>query len=162
MTTSWHQRVADYTDQLEATATQIDTLLQQCRVDTENVRSDAVQATMQQLTTQLGSLEEMVAKREELLEADDAPRSGHTLTEKLQSSRNTDDARLAARCKKIAHLVADVNHRAISIFICQYHLADFGNHLIRIVAGEETKPTYKTDGRKDDHGPGGGLFNEAA
>jgi len=162
MAQSWHDRVKEYVDELEAAAKQIDALLHKCRIDTENVQSDEVQSTMQRLTTQLAALENMVVKREELLESDEAPSRGHTLTEKLQTTRSSEDARLAKRCGDVAHLVADVNHRAISIFICQYHLAEFGNQLIRIVAGEEAKPTYKMDGGKEDHGRGGGLFNEAA
>ncbi len=159
---SWSERVLRYVDALETAASEIDGLLRRCRVDTENVQSPEVHATMQGLTAQLARLEELVADREALLEADDAPNHGTTLTEKLASTSSHFDNQLAKRCHQVSLLVADVNHRAVSLFVCQYHLAEFGSQLIRLVAGEDIKPTYKVDGRPDSTGPGGGLLDEAA
>ena len=161
MTNPWTSRVQEYVDELELAAGQIDRLLKQCRVDTESVKTAKVQVVMQQISEHLATLEELVARREALLEADDAPHRGHTLTDKLQSMA-ADHASLIERCEQVARLVADVNHRAVSLFVCQFHLAEFGNQLIRIVAGEETKGTYTVNGRDTETGPGGGLLNDVA
>ncbi|MDG2224058.1 MAG: hypothetical protein P8L85_21940 [Rubripirellula sp.] len=161
MSHAWTSQVQDYVDELGSTAKQIDRLLKQCRVDTESVKTAELQAVMQQVSEQLATLEEFVARREDLLESADAPQSGHTLTAKLQSLEG-DHRPLVERCEQVSRLVADVNHRAVSLFVCQFHLAEFGNQLIRIVAGEEAKGTYTVDGRDSEPGPGGGLLDDVA
>ncbi|MEM1070163.1 MAG: hypothetical protein AAGI63_14770, partial [Planctomycetota bacterium] len=160
MTVSWPERVQTYIDRLELAANGISELLESCRVDTETVNTPKVQATMQLLTQQLSELEQLVAEREGLLDADDAPGHGHTLAEKLQAASGHHDP-LAKRCQQVSHLVADVNHRAVSLFVCQFHLAEFGKQLIRLVAGEQTTETYTADGEVSKPGPGGGLLDEA-
>lgn len=161
MNVDWLNRVETYLDQLELAATEIGKLLEKCRVDTETVSTPEVQTTMQALTAQLAKLEEMVAHRERLLEAEDAPGGGLTLSDKVAAVLG-EQAALPQRCKAIAHLVADVNHRAVALFVCQYHLAEFGNQLIRLISGDESPQTYTSDGQQTNHGPGGGLIDEAA
>ena len=161
MNESWEHRVANYLIELESAASEIAQLLDKCRVDTETVSTPEVQANMQALTVQLARLEEMVAHREQLLNEDDAPPQGLSLTDKCKS-RLGEHALLTERCRRVAHSVADVNHRAVSLFVCQYHLAEFGNQLIRLVVGDESTQTYTSDGKQQNQAGGGGLLDEAA
>jgi hypothetical protein len=158
---TWIREVQGYVEKLGSSADQLDRLLKQCRVDTENVETTKLQVVVQQVSEHLAVLEDLVARREELLELSDAPQRGHTLTEKLESMEE-DHGPLLERCNQVSRLVADVNHRAVSLFVCQFHLAEFGNQLIRIVAGEEATGTYSVDGSEPDPGPGGGLLDDVA
>ena len=85
MSHSWNSEVQGYVEKLGSTAGQLDHLLKQCRVDTESVETTDLQSVVQQISEHLAVLEDLVARREELLESSDAPQRGHTLTEKLQS-----------------------------------------------------------------------------
>jgi flagellar biosynthesis/type III secretory pathway chaperone len=158
---SWISEVQDYVEKLGSSADQLDRLLKQCRVDTESVETNELQTVVQQVSEHLAVLEALVARREELLGSSDAPPRGHTLTQKLQSMEE-DHGPLLERFDQVSRLVADVNHRAVSLFVCQFHLAEFGSQLIRIVAGEEAKGTYSVDGSEPDPGPGGGLLDDVA
>ena len=119
------------------------------------------QLVVQQVSEHLAVLEDLVARREELLKSCDAPQRGHSLTEKLQSMEE-DHGPLLERFDQVSRLVAEVNHRAVSLFVCQFHLAEFGNQLIRIVAGEEAIGTYCVDGSESAPGAGGGLLDDVA
>ena len=161
MSHSWISKVQDYVEKLGSTADQLERLLKQCRVDTENVETTEVRSVVQQVSEHLNVLEDLVARREELLASCDAPQRGHSLTEKLQLMEEDHDP-LLGRFDQVSRLVADVNHRAVSLFVCQFHLAEFGNRLIRIVAGEEATGTYCVDGSEFAPGPGGGLLDDVA
>lgn len=158
---SWNVRVASYLDGLEETLTSIDQILRQTNIDTSNVDAAAVQEALQPLVHALTQLEEKVAHRETLLRAEDAPGHGMNLKEKLQSTLSVEDGRLAGRCEQLAEMMADVHAQAISIFVCQYHLADLSGEIIRLMTGSGVPPTYQATEPTNPR-MGGGLFNESA
>lgn len=162
---TWSQRVSAYVDELSEVAETIDLILDETRIRTIGLRPGEVDASTQQLAASVERLETMIARREELLRADDAPQRGLSLSEKLLYSRRIDDARLAQRCGEVAKAIDTTHHRATALFVCQYHLTHFQQELLQRLSGATAPPTY---------GPGhqtrtatrnnrtGGLFNDAA
>ena len=156
--TPWHERVARYLDGLETVAEQISSSLESSKVDT--IAGDpAVAKSTDRLREALGELEKQIAAREALLKSADAPESGSTLTEKLKQCEAVGSDEVAARCQRVAESIAMANHRAVSLFVCQYHLADFGAEIIRLLSGADAPSTYGGSGQPSG---GGTLFNEAA
>lgn len=154
----WHERVSHYLDGLEAVAEEISSSLESSKVDT--VAGDpAVERSTDRLRQALGELETQIAAREDLLKAPDAPVSGSTLTEKLKRSDEAGSDEVGTRCERVAESIAMANHRAVSLFVCQYHLADFGAEIIRLLSGADAPSTYGGSGQPSG---GGTLFNEAA
>ena len=94
----WRERVQGYVDQLDELAQSINDVLAKTQIDTQKTDAAEVATSLNQLLELLGQLELKIAQREDLLRAADAPRDGLTLTDKLQRTRNTEDARLANRC----------------------------------------------------------------
>lgn len=161
MSESWRRHVSIYVDQLEEVARSIDEILTQTQVDTTQANSEQVDQSRIRLQQALARLEEKVAQREDLLKSSDAPESGISLTEKLKSTRHIEDARLATRCEQVADLIASTNDRAVALFVCQFHLAQFSNEIVRLISGNTFPETY---GQSQSNPPrsGGGLFNESA
>ena len=161
MSDRWRTQVATYVDQLEEIANSIDSILAQTLIDTTQVECEQVDQSTTQLQEALIRLEEKIAQRDELLKSPDAPQQGISLTEKLKGTRNIDDARLARRCEQVAALIASTNDRAISLFVCQYHLAECSGDIVRLMSGNTLPATYDPSQR---HPPraSGGLFNESA
>ncbi len=166
MNETWHTRVQTYVDELEQTAKTIDTILTQTRVDTTEVSAAGVEQSLGPLQAALIELEEKIAQREALLRDSDAPVRGLSLTEKLRGTLEIEDERLARRCEAVANLMANAHQRAVSLFVCQYHLADFSTEIVRLLTGSDMPSTYQSPtseqsgrGKPD---VGGGLFNEAA
>ena len=111
----------------------------------------------------------MVAQRESLLCDDDAPQRGASLAEKLRASVDFESHELASRCDLITRSLADSHHRAVSLFVCQFHLAELSNEIVGILSGTLASATYGPQGTTSQEpgtharsaGGGGGLFNEA-
>lgn len=161
MIQNWSQRVASYVDQVEQIATTIELILDQTRLDTTEANSSSVQQSTADLEQALLSLEQKVADREELLHAEDAPPGGSTLVEKLAASGTPEDIELSVQCQRVSGLIESTHHRAISMFVCQYHLANLGSELVRLISGADAPATYGP-GSDAAQSPAGGLFNEAA
>lgn len=125
---------------------------------TRNVQPDKIDASTKQLATLIEELAELIKKREVLLQDEDAPQRGMTLVDKLFSTQEIEDARIAKRCQKVAGTVETTHTRAVSLFVCQYHLAALSTDLVRLLSGERNPPTYAK--KQTQHR--GGLFNEAA
>lgn len=159
MTATWTERVEDYVHQLQQTAETIDLILDETRLSTTQVKSPEIEASTQELLTAIGHLEKLVDTREALLRADDAPAEGVTLTEKLFSTRRIDDGRLAKQCQEVARQVEMTHQRAVSLFVCQYHLSQLGSELLQLLSGSAAPDTYGQERRPSS---GGGLFNDAA
>ncbi|TWU59846.1 hypothetical protein Poly51_01190 [Rubripirellula tenax] len=159
----WTNRVETYLNELEQTAEIIDLILDETRVRTIGVQTDDVSESTRQLKDALADLETKIAEREDLLRDADAPPSGLTLTEKLAGSLRIEDARLASRCRDLAGTIQKTHTRAVSLFVCQYHLADLTTNLVGILSGASRLQTYRAI--NDTERPskaGGGLFDEAA
>ena len=161
MSDPWPTRVGIYVDQVEQLALTIELILDQTQLESAGGNSDSVQQSTTDLDHALIELEQKIAEREELLRASDAPVAGTTLAEKLQQTGLDRDAQLAKRCQQIADLVESTHSRAISIFVCQYHLSELSTELVRLVTGATLPATYGAS-NADSHLQGGGLFNESA
>lgn len=160
----WVGRVEHYVETLDQLSERIDLILDDTRMGTLGAKEQQINESTQQLQIALAQLEEMVAKRDELLRADDAPKGGATLTEKLKSTFHIDDARLARRCEEVSGKVKLTHERATALFVCQFHLADLTSDILKTISGSQTPDTYKKDSAGSQHRPTGqgGLFDEAA
>ncbi|KAA1259522.1 hypothetical protein LF1_20560 [Rubripirellula obstinata] len=160
----WISRVEHYVETLDQLSEKIDLILDETRMGTLGAKSQEINESTAQLEVALVELEAMVAKRDDLLRATDAPENGTTLTEKLKSTFHIDDARLARRCEEVSEKVKLTHERATALFVCQFHLADLTSDLLKTISGSQTPETYKKDSAGSQHRPTGqgGLFDEAA
>ncbi|MFK8113903.1 MAG: hypothetical protein AB8B91_17000 [Rubripirellula sp.] len=162
----WTSRVSAYLNDLEELANQIKTILDQTHVDTSNINGEEVQRSSHTLQMQLAELETMVAQRQMLLGAEDAPTGPNpsmksaTLGDALRLRSDPLDLSLAKRCDEVGQLIGTTHQRALALFVCQFHLADFTSEMVRILVGAETPPTYARDANSTSAGSGG-LFNKA-
>ncbi len=167
MNQTWAERVSVYLDELQQCAVAIDGILDQSNVHTVKLDHAMVQQSTDDLSAALDELKQKFSEREDLLGADDAPPVGASLTEKLSRSEHSvhrdlvAHRDLAARCSEIADVVAMANQRAVSLFVCQYHLLDLSSDIVRMLTGAMAPPTYGADANRS-AGGGGTLFNEAA
>ena len=160
---SWFQRVERYLDDVEAVAAQLDATLKNARLDTSEFNVPGVDSANATLLESLAALEQKIADRESLRRAEDAPEAGASLTEKLQRCPQAQGQNLAPRCQEVSQLISIINQRAISLFVCQFHLSQLSGDIIRLLAGQTAPPTYQAPNRGEKKGElGGGLFNEAA
>ncbi|TWU34461.1 hypothetical protein [Novipirellula artificiosorum] len=165
--TAWLDRVSTYVDQLEQIAGTLEMSLSQARLRTSAVNLSALPDQISEWVAAVGQLESMVAERETLLSAADAPAKGTTLIEKLASTGTASDLALMQRCKEVAATVSMAHHCALSLFVCQYHLASFSSDVLRLLSGADAPPTYQSSvggvGSSEERQRGGGrLFNDAA
>ena len=158
---SWPQRVALYLDQLEQSAMAIELILEQTQLESTGDDSDKVQQSTRDLENALAQLEQRIAEREELLRAPDVPAAGATLEDKLRGTGIDQDAQLATRCQQIAGMIELTHHRAISIFVCQYHLSELSTEIVRLMVGASVPATYGESTSGASGTSGGGLFNES-
>lgn len=161
---TWLNRVEHYVETLDQLSERIDLILDETRVGTLGVKDQQISESTVQLQVALAELEEMVAKRDDLLRRADAPVDGTTLTEKLKSTFHIDDARLAKRCEQVSEKVKLTHERAMALFVCQFHLADLTSDILKTISGSQTPDTYQKDSSGSKHRPTGqgGLFDEAA
>ena len=141
MGNQWPQRVASYLDRMEQIAATLESILDQTPLESPSDDAGKVQESTKDLEQALLELEQRVAEREELLRAPDAPQAGATLEEKLLGTGDASDAQLAVRCQRIAAQIELTHHQAISIFVCQYHLAELSTGLVRLMVGATAPAT---------------------
>ena len=118
-----------------------------------------------QLAAAVDRLEQMVAERENLLASPDAPSAGGTLAEKLLATRRIREASLAKQAGELGERVSGTHERAMSLFVCQFHLANFGTDVLQLLSGAPGTSGYgksSTARGQSPRGHGGGLFNDAA
>ncbi len=142
MSDAWPERVGIYVDQVEQIALTIELILDQTQLESSGGDAGKVQESTADLEQSLVELEQKIAEREELLRDPDAPVRGVTLVEKLAATGRDQDAQLARRCEQIAGLIESTHHRAISIFVCQYHLSELSTELVRLMVGASLPATY--------------------
>lgn len=157
MSLAWNERVSFYLDKLETATESIDLILDDMQLSTSNVEPMKLNASTEALVLAIETLATLIQERETLLGDIQAPVHGMTLVDKLLSTQQIDDARTSRRCQKLASAVETTHQRALSLFVCQYHLAALSTDLVRVLSGERTPPTYSK--RQASHR--GGLFNEA-
>ena len=160
MGNAWSQRVASYLDRTEQVASTIEAILDQTPLESPADDAGKVQASTKELEQALSELELRVAEREELLRAPDAPDAGTTLADKLRATGDDLDSAMATRCHRIAGQIELTHHQALSVFVCQYHLAELSTDLVRLMVGASVPATYGESNHPANSG--GGLFNESA
>lgn len=165
----WRERLLTYLNALESSVFEVKQILEQAKVDTARVDQTQLKLLMDQLQEALARFEIFVAKRQELLDADDAPvgqasgKVATTLSEMLRQTGSIQDAELADHCDGVSAQIEQTHHHALSLFVCQYHLADFTSDVVRSLAGIKPPSTYSQGVEQStDVNGSGGLFNEAA
>ena len=191
MTADWTERVENYMGRLAELADLLDRRLDEVRLDalphlgsgrTPHPPTDAGESAaaaepagegLAALAAAVDRLEQMVSERENLLTSPDAPSTGGTLSEKLLATRRIREASLAKQAGEIGERVAGTHERAMSLFVCQFHLANFGEDVLRLLSGAPGAAGYGTPAPSRERstrtargqatrGHGGGLFNDAA
>lgn len=156
---TWLRQVEDYLDQLEEVTQTLSEQVQRTQVDSRELRVDEIQSATLAMAETLRELEQRVALREELLADAQAPTGGSTLIEKISQLRGPRSEEVSKRCESVSAQIAETNHQAVSLFVCQFHLAGMSGDIVRILAGASSPETY---GDLDGTLPGGNLFNESA
>ena len=156
---TWLEQVEAYLDRLEEVTETLAEQVGQTQVDSRELRVDEIESATAAMADTLRELEERVAKREVLLADGQAPSQGVTLIEKLNQLGDADSEALGDRCESVSARIAETNHRAVSLFVCQFHLAGMSGDIVRILAGVAGPETYGEAGQPL---PGGNLFNESA
>ena len=170
----WLNRVEAYIDDLELAADGLARQMKQMKVDQvpapktgsemqagiDGSLAVSVNAATERLAACLSELEGKVAQRELLLRAADAPQAGLTLSEKLEGVRDPRGRGLHQRCELIREMMADINNHALSLFVCQFHLANLTDDVVRLMAGVPEPTTYGNSNKPETLG--GNLFNESA
>ena len=170
----WQERVAAYLEELERVTSELSTQIQRVEVDqipqsptaapieqgVDAAEAPVVDSDIQALAICLRDLEEKVSQRELLLRAVDGPEDGLTLSQKLAALGDQQSLALQERCVRVSEMIADINNRAVSLFVCQFHLANLTDEIVRIMAGVPEPKTYSTGTKQT--ALGGNLFNESA
>jgi flagellar biosynthesis/type III secretory pathway chaperone len=159
---SWADRLNDYLSDFQKVVQQLQEAVETSRLQTSDMDANRLPESQATFRTLLEALERKVAQRAELLSAADAPSEGATLTEKVLRSNDKKIRVLADRCRELSSEISVLNQRAVSLFVCQYHLAQLGGEIIRALSGHAGPITYRAQGRPEPKPPAGGLFNEAA
>ena len=163
MPPNWQTRVDAYLTDLRVIAIELEDLIGAMKLDTEGLDSAQVERGCRELGASLTGLEAKVAERETLLQAQDAPEQGSSLTEKLAASNEEGAQRIAGRCREVADQIAMAHERAVALFVCQLNLAQFSADVVRAMSRQDPESTYQSPQRiekKPDFA--GGLLDEAA
>ena len=165
---AWCAKVENYLDRLQEIVDTLNRLLEEFGPPNPADGSGRIEAAALKLAESVAEMEMMVAERESLLCDQDAPTFGVSLVKKLRSSLEFESHDLAARCDHISKILADSHHRAVSSFVCQFHLAELSGEIVGILSGASMSTTYGPQGMPvENHGADarygsrGGLFNEA-
>ena len=156
---TWLQQVENYLDRLEEVTQTLSDHVGRTQIDSRELRVDEIETATLAMAETLRELEQRVARREELLADTQAPIQGATLIEKLSHLRDARSEEVGKRCESVSARIAETNHQAVSLFVCQFHLAGMSGDIVRILAGASSPETY---GDSEGTLPGGNLFNESA
>jgi hypothetical protein len=164
MTSSWIERVSKYLDSLQGCVERLNEALDETRVGTTTLDAPGVNSGSAELSSCLKDLEALIAERQQLLDADDAPLSGVSLRDVLNRCGLPGASSVADRCHLISRDVDLSRERAVSLFVCQFHLSDLSTHLLALLrSGADQGATYergKSDVKRSE--VGGSVFNRAA
>lgn len=160
----WTTRVSDYLDQLEDCVERLNDSLDEMRTGTKQLEIGQVDQSRHRLAAALKDLELLIATREDLIRAADAPTQGMTIREILGKQGDDFSQSLAQRCKQISKDVDASRERAVALFVCQFHLADLSQSLLALLRGTPSRQsTY--DNASDVRRPadmGGSILNKSA
>lgn len=161
---SWHQRVAVYLDDLQLCLNRLNESLYAMRAATSAMALPPLETSQRQVAKALADLEGLIATRQNLISASDAPGPGISLHDILSNAGDTVSDELAARCGRIATEVELSRERAVAIFVCQFHLSDLTGHLLMLLRGGSS-PSATYDNAGSTRRPGtssGSLLNQSA
>ncbi len=161
---SWLTRVNEYLDELEVCVEAMNDALDNTRMGTMNVHMPTVGDGTAHLTECLAALERLIAQRQQLLEAPDVPVTGLTLRDVLNRCILENANVVADRCHQISRSVELTRERAVSLFVCQFHLNELSTHLLALLrTGADHGATYQS-GQMDANrtAPTTSVFNRAA
>ena len=164
MHNSWLERVDEYLDVLQNCVENLDDALDNTRLGTSTLNTTQVGEGTAHLSECLKELEALIAERKVLLDADDAPLRGVSLRDVLKRCIDPGAEKLAQRCQQLSNSVDLSRERAVSLFVCQFHLGDLSSHLLALLrSGADHGATYQrgiAEIRRNDGG--GSVFNKAA
>ena len=164
MANAWMDRVDQYLNLLQQCVEDLNEALDNTRMGTTSLESHQIGTGTDELSSCLKQLELLIADRKRLLDADDAPLRGVSLRDVLNRSHDQGAAALAERCHQLSRSVDLSRERAVSLFVCQFHLGDLSQHLLAILrSGADHCETYengKSEVKRNDSG--GSVFNKAA
>ena len=164
MSSTWVERVDEYLHALQQCVEKLDESLDNTRMGTTTLNAPQVSDGTHHLSECLKELESLIADRKVLLDADDAPHRGVSLRDVLNRCSDPGAYRLAGRCEKLSRSVDLSRERAVSLFVCQFHLSDLSAHLLALLrSGTDHGSTYQR-GTSDvnRNGVSGSVFNKAA
>jgi len=164
MNEPWIRRVEEYLDSLQSCVEGLNEALDETRVGSTTLDTPRVGSGTNMLSDSLAKLESLIAQRQMLLDAEDAPLRGVSLRDVLNRCTIAGAAAIAERCHQISRDVELSRERSIALFVCQFHLGDLSTHLLALLrSGADNGSTYqngKTDVKRDESG--GSVFNKAA
>ena len=164
MNRPWLERVNSYLDSLEECVENLNEALDETRVGTTTLDTPKVGSGTEHLAACLKELERLIADRQQLIDAEDAPLRGVSLRDILNRCVLPDAPSVANRCQQLSRDVDVSRERAVALFVCQFHLGDLSTHLLALLrSGADNGSTYqngKTDVKRDESG--GSVFNKAA
>ena len=164
MSKPWTARVSAYLDNLEFCVDRLNEALDEMRLGTKSLELTRLDGSHRQLADALQTLESLIAARQELIQAEDAPGKGLTLRDILGSSQDGLSRGLSERCQSLAKDIDISRERAVSLFVCQFHLADLSENVLALLRGVDgPRSTYhnSADVRRPAAG-GGSLLNKSA
>ena len=166
-TAAWRVKVESYLRTLQQIAETMDLLLLRYRPDRAAADTKLIEENTNKLADAVAEMERMVAQRELLLADNHAPVSGASISEKLRGTDDPECHRLATLCEELSQTLATSQQRAVSLFVCQFHLTQLSSEIIGILSAAPATGTYGPQGTSEigtnSHAKnsGGGLFNEA-
>lgn len=160
----WTDRVSDYLDQLEGCAVRLDDALDEMRLGSRRIEMDQLDQAHQSLANALGELESLIAAREELIHADDAPGPGNSIRDILKNQRDDVSKAIAERCHRVSRGLETSRERAIALFVCQFHLAELSQSLLSLFRGDTGHLLTYCNGAEARRptASGGNLLNKSA
>jgi hypothetical protein len=164
MSNAWIKRVDEYLDSLQNCVEQLNEALDETRVGTTTLDTPKIGGGTDQLSACLKDLERLIAERQQLIDADNAPLRGISLRDILNRCSLPGAATVADRCHQLSRDVDMSRERAVALFVCQFHLGDLSTHLLALLrSGADHGATYqqgKSDVKRNQSG--GSVFNKAA
>lgn len=160
----WALRVSDYLDKLQDCVEKLDEALDDMRMGTKRLAITEVDQSQLRLAAALEELEQLIAAREVLIRAEDAPSMGITIRDILAKQTDAYSKALLQRCQKTSKEIDNSRERAVALFVCQFHLADLSESLLTLLRGAPgPRATYGN--ASDTRRPadmGGSILNRSA